>query len=120
MEAAMTTEMRVGEDDLHFGWYIPTSGDTSAFGVPEASIPPDLDMFTRVARAVENAGIEFALVPVVVSCYEAWISCAMMSARTERLKMLVGLYLAATDCQDGVDLRSAEQGARLRQSDCRR
>jgi alkanesulfonate monooxygenase len=46
-------------------------------------------MFTRVARAVENAGIEFALVPVVVSCYEAWISCAMMSARTERLKMLV-------------------------------
>lgn len=85
----MATEASVLEDDLHFGWYIPTSGDTSAFGVPEASIAPDLDMFTRVARAVENAGIEFALVPVVVSCYEAWISCAMMSARTERLKMLV-------------------------------
>jgi alkanesulfonate monooxygenase SsuD/methylene tetrahydromethanopterin reductase-like flavin-dependent oxidoreductase (luciferase family) len=40
-------------------------------------------------RRVKNAGIEFALMPVVVSCYEAWISCAMMSARTERLKMLV-------------------------------
>jgi alkanesulfonate monooxygenase len=85
----MATDTRIGEDDLHFGWYIPTSGDTSAMGVPEANIPPDLDMFTRVARAVENAGIEFALVPVVVSCYEAWISCAMISAKTERLKMLV-------------------------------
>jgi alkanesulfonate monooxygenase len=84
----MLTKTDVGAD-LHFGWFIPTSGDTSAIGLPEAGIPPSLDMFTRVAKSVESAGFEYALVPVVPSCYEAWISCAMVAAKTDRLKMLV-------------------------------
>jgi alkanesulfonate monooxygenase len=46
-------------------------------------------MFLRVARAAEDAGFEYALVPVAPACYEAWIACAMVSARVERLKMLV-------------------------------
>jgi alkanesulfonate monooxygenase len=68
---------------------VPTAGDTSAFGVPGASIPPSLDHFTAVARAAEGAGFEYALVPVQTRCYEAWVACSMISARTERLKMLV-------------------------------
>lgn len=76
---------------LRFGWFIPTAGDTTAYGVPEASIPPTLEYFTRVARSAEAAGFEYALVPVQTMCYEAWVTCAMLAARTERLKMLVAI-----------------------------
>lgn len=74
---------------IRFGWFIPTYGDSSTIGDPSNHKPPNLDLFTRVAQAAEAAGFEYALVPVAPECYEAWISCAMVSARTERLKMLV-------------------------------
>ena len=48
-----------------------------------------MEMFDRVALAAEAAGFEYALVPVTPTCWEAWISTAMMSARTKKLKMLV-------------------------------
>lgn len=59
------------QEQLHFGWFIPTSGDTTAFGVPSATIPPSLDHFVRVAAAAERAGFEYALVPVQTACWEA-------------------------------------------------
>jgi alkanesulfonate monooxygenase len=76
-------------DALRFGWFIPTSGDTTAIGDPAATIPPDIDHFVRVARTAEAAGFEYALVPVQTACFEAWVTCAMLSAHTQRLKMLV-------------------------------
>ncbi|WP_371795107.1 LLM class flavin-dependent oxidoreductase [Streptomyces sp. NBC_01718] len=76
-------------DDLHFGWFIPTMGDTSAFGDPSARIEPSMDMFVRIAQAAERAGMEYALVPVMTECYEAWITCAMIAARTQSLTLLV-------------------------------
>lgn len=77
------------DDALRFGWFIPTYGDSSTIGDPANHESPSLELFERVARSAENAGFEYALVPVATECYEAWISCAMMAARTERLKMLV-------------------------------
>ena len=76
---------------LRFGWFIPTYGDstTLAAGSPEDRIPPGMDLFLDVAEAAEDAGFEYALVPVAVGCYEAWISCAMIAARTKKLKPLV-------------------------------
>ncbi len=74
---------------IRFGWFIPTYGDSSTIGDPANHMPPSMELFERVARAAETAGFEYALVPVATECYEAWISCAMMSAQTERLKMLV-------------------------------
>ncbi|MGI8927183.1 MAG: LLM class flavin-dependent oxidoreductase [Tepidiformaceae bacterium] len=74
---------------LRFGWYIPTHGDGRTVADPATFIPPDMDLFMRVAHAAEDAGFEYALVPVAPGCYEAWISTAMMSAKTERLTMLV-------------------------------
>ena len=74
---------------LRFGWFIPTSGDTGAFGVPEETYTPSLEHFVTVARAAEEAGFEYALVPVQTFCYEAWVTCAMISAQTEKLTMLV-------------------------------
>ena len=76
---------------LRFGWFIPTAGDTRAFGNDAASIPPSLDHFTKVAQAAESAGFEYALVPVQTMCYEAWVTCSMIAARTERLKPLVAV-----------------------------
>jgi alkanesulfonate monooxygenase len=82
-------ESQAMDDRLRFGWYIPTHGDGRTVGDPATFIPPDMDLFMRVALAAERAGFEYALVPVATGCYEAWISTAMMSAKTTKLKMLV-------------------------------
>lgn len=74
---------------IRFGWYIPTHGDLNRFGEPREIYPASMEMFDRVAHAAEDAGFEYALVPVTPTCWEAWISTAMMSARTRKLKMLV-------------------------------
>ena len=87
-----TAVIEVKMDDvaprLRFGWFIPTAGDSMSLA-RGAEIPPSLEMFERVARAAEAAGFEYALVPVQTHCYEAWVTCAMVAARTERLTMLV-------------------------------
>jgi alkanesulfonate monooxygenase len=75
--------------NLHFGWFIPTYGDSAAFGDVESMEPPGMDLFLRVARAAERSGFEYALVPVNPACWEAFIACAMVAAKSERLKMLV-------------------------------
>ena len=81
----MTTSMQ----QIRFGWYIPTHGDLTNFADPDQFIPASMEMFERVALAAEAAGFEYALVPVTPTCWEAWISTAMMSAKTTKLKMLV-------------------------------
>ncbi len=77
------------DSPIRFGWYIPTHGDLTNFADPHEFIPASMEMFDRVALAAEAAGFEYALVPVTPTCWEAWISTAMMSARTTKLKMLV-------------------------------
>ncbi|MDZ7729721.1 MAG: LLM class flavin-dependent oxidoreductase [Dehalococcoidia bacterium] len=74
---------------LRFGWFIPTYGDSPRIGDNTDYRPPSLDMFVRVARAAEDAGFDYALVPVADVCWEAWISCSMISAQTSKIKMLV-------------------------------
>ncbi|MBV8394305.1 MAG: LLM class flavin-dependent oxidoreductase [Alphaproteobacteria bacterium] len=74
---------------LEFGWFLPTAGDTTAYGVASAGIAPSLDLFDRVTRAAETAGFEYMLVPVQTACWEAWISSAMMVARSSSIRMLV-------------------------------
>ena len=74
---------------LEFGWFLPTAGDTTAYGVPESQIPSSLDMFDRVLHAAEAAGFEYMLVPVNTACWEAWITSAMMVARSKTMRMLV-------------------------------
>jgi alkanesulfonate monooxygenase len=74
---------------LHFGWFIPTSGDTRVFGDRSEAEPPSMQLFSEVARAAEAAGFEFALVPIEVGCWEAWVTCSMIAAQTERLTPLV-------------------------------
>jgi hypothetical protein len=49
---------------LEFGWYLPTHGDTTAYGLMEAQIPGSPELCDRVVQAAEAAGFEYLLIPV--------------------------------------------------------
>jgi hypothetical protein len=49
---------------LEFGWFLPTSGDSTAFGDPSASVQIDPEHILRVVTASEGAGFEYLLIPV--------------------------------------------------------
>jgi alkanesulfonate monooxygenase len=74
---------------LEFGWFLPTAGDTTAYGLASAQVAPSLPMFDRVVAAAEAAGFEYMLVPVQTACWEAWISSALMVGRSQSIRMLV-------------------------------
>ena len=38
---------------LEFGWYLPTHGDTTAYGLPEAQVPGSAELCDRVVQAAE-------------------------------------------------------------------
>ena len=74
---------------LEFGWFLPTAGDTTAYGLASAQVTPSLPLFDRVVEAAEAAGFEYMLVPVQTACWEAWISSAMMVARSKSIRRRV-------------------------------
>lgn len=71
------------------GWFIPTAGDTTRLGEDPTEIPPGLDHFVAVARAAEVAGFAYVLVPVQTACWDAYVTCSFVAARTERIAMLL-------------------------------
>lgn len=77
--------------EIEFGWFIPTWGDTSAFGVSEKETAPSMELFYGVARAAEDAGFKYLLVPVQTNCWDAFVTCAMVAARTEKISPLVAV-----------------------------
>jgi alkanesulfonate monooxygenase len=74
---------------LEFGWFLPTAGDTTAYGLASAQVPQSLPLFDRIVAAAEAAGFEYMLVPVQTACWEAWITSAMMVGRSRSIRMLV-------------------------------
>ncbi|WP_045875895.1 LLM class flavin-dependent oxidoreductase [Pseudofrankia sp. DC12] len=84
--------------ELNFHWFLPTNGGDgrhivggghgtvveSAGGRP-ASVP----YLGQVARAAEQLGFDAALTPAGAWCEDAWITTAMLSQVSERLKFLV-------------------------------
>jgi alkanesulfonate monooxygenase len=74
--------------NLEFGWFIPTRGDTDDYGEP-LKIAAGLEMFDRVSVAAERAGFEYMLVPVGHQCWDAWMTGAMMTRKTMTLRMLI-------------------------------
>ncbi len=74
---------------LEFGWFLPTSGDTTAYADRGANVPPSLDMFDRVVAAAEAAGFEYMLVPVASACWDAYVTSAMVLGRARSIRMLV-------------------------------
>lgn len=95
---------------LKFHWFLPTNGGDGRHVVGgghgvnpgQAGRPADVAYLTQVARAAEDNGFEAALTPTGAWCEDAWLTTAMLSRTSERLKFLVALrpglvapYLAA-------------------------
>lgn len=74
---------------IDFGWFLPTMGDTEKIGPPTR--PATADYLTQVARAAEDAGFVFALVPVGTTCEDAWLASSVVAGRTDKLKFLVAM-----------------------------
>src|SRR5689334_24348839 len=74
---------------LEFGWYLPTHGDTTAYGLMEAQVPGSVELCERVVQAAEDAGFDYLLIPVGSVCWEAWITGAFMAARSNKIKPLI-------------------------------
>ncbi|AJE84212.1 alkanesulfonate monooxygenase [Streptomyces albus] len=83
---------------LTFHWFLPTYGDSrhvvgGGHGLPAGSAggqrPATLGYLTQIARAAEQLGFEGALTPTGAWCEDAWLTTAMLSQQTERLKFLV-------------------------------
>jgi alkanesulfonate monooxygenase len=74
---------------IDFGWFLPTMGDAEKIGPPTR--PATADYLVQVAKAAEDAGFVFALVPVGITCMDAWLASTLVAARTDRLKFLVAM-----------------------------
>jgi len=77
------------EMTIDFGWFLPTMGDAEVIGPPTREATADY--LVEVARAAEDAGFSFALVPVGTTCHDAWLSSSIVAGRTEKLKFLVAM-----------------------------
>jgi alkanesulfonate monooxygenase len=81
--------MREPRTRLTFGWYLPSHGDTTAFGNPSARIPASPQLFDEVVKAVDEAGYHYMLIPVSSICWEAGVLGAYYIARTQHVAPLI-------------------------------
>jgi len=77
------------ENKVEFGWFLPTAGDTTAYGVPEADVDVTPEYLGRVAAVAEKAGFEYLLIPVDRACWEAYITGAFIAANTSKIAPLI-------------------------------
>jgi alkanesulfonate monooxygenase len=83
---------------MDFHWFLPTNGDSrdivgGGHGVPAGSAggvrPLTIGYLGQIARSAEQLGFVGALTPTGAWCEDAWLTTAMLSEVTERLKFLV-------------------------------
>ncbi|MEU9129700.1 LLM class flavin-dependent oxidoreductase [Kitasatospora sp. NPDC048540] len=79
-------------------WFLPTTGDSrhvvggghgSTPGTAGADRPPTIAYLGQIARSAEQLGFAGALTPTGPWCEDAWLTTAMLTQVTERLKFLV-------------------------------
>jgi alkanesulfonate monooxygenase len=88
--------MSAAAESIRLHWFLPTQGDgrrlveeprpAGRAGGPRAAT---LGYLTQVALAAEELGFEGALTPTGLWCEDAWVTTAMLSQRTERLKFMI-------------------------------
>jgi alkanesulfonate monooxygenase len=83
-------------DPLRFHWFLPTQGDGRRLieqarrpGIAGGPRNASLGYLTQVALAAEGLGFEGALTPTGLWCDDAWVTTAMLSQLTERLRFMV-------------------------------
>src|SRR5271154_2784567 len=83
---------------LPFHWFLPTNGDGRdivggghgvATGAGGAIRTPSVKYLGQIARSAEQLGFVGALTPTGAWCEDAWLTTAMLTEVTERLKFLV-------------------------------
>ncbi len=83
---------------LTFHWFLPTNGDSrhvvgGGHGTPATAFGrdrrPTVAYLGQIARAAEDLGFVGALTPTGAWCEDAWLTTAMVSQVSERLKFLV-------------------------------
>ncbi|MFJ4091671.1 LLM class flavin-dependent oxidoreductase [Kitasatospora sp. NPDC089913] len=79
-------------------WFLPTTGDSrhvvggghgSTPGTAGTDRPPSVAYLGQIARSAEQLGFTGALTPTGAWCEDAWLTTAMLTRETERLKYLV-------------------------------
>jgi alkanesulfonate monooxygenase len=95
---------------LTFHWFLPTNGGDGrqvvggghGLSAGPSGRPASVPYLGQVARGAEQLGFDAALTPAGAWCEDAWLSTAMLSQVSERLKFLVAFrpglvspYLAA-------------------------
>jgi alkanesulfonate monooxygenase len=93
-DASLTADTT--DTQLAFHWFLPTQGDgrrlieeARPLGVAGRPRPASLGYLTQVALAAEELGFDGALTPTGLWCDDAWVTTAMLSQRTERLKFMI-------------------------------
>ena len=82
---------------LKFHWFLPTNGGDGrhvvggghGLAAGSSGRPGDVAYLTMVARAAEENGFEAALTPAGAWCEDAWLTTAILSQTSARLKFLV-------------------------------
>ncbi|MFI0735413.1 LLM class flavin-dependent oxidoreductase [Streptomyces sp. NPDC021225] len=110
---------------LTFHWFLPTNGDSrhvvgGGHGTPVTEAggdrPPTVGYLSQIARAAEDLGFVGALTPTGAWCEDAWLTTAMVSQRTERLKFLVAFrpgFLSPTFAAQMASTYQRHTGGRL-------
>lgn len=78
------------KQQVEVGWFIPTTGDGEFIGIPPQR-PDSPEYLTEVAKAAENAGYEFVLIPTGGDCWDGFVVGTWIAAHTTKLKSLVAL-----------------------------
>ena len=81
----------MSSDGLTFGWFLPTSGDSTCLGDPNARIPQNTDLFDDIVREVDEGGFKYLLMPVNATCWEATVVASYYAARTRNVAPLIAL-----------------------------
>lgn len=84
---------------LSFHWFLPTNGGDSrgivggghGLSAEAAGRPASVPYLGQVARSAEQLGFDAALTPTGAWCQDAWVTTAMLSSLSERLRFLIAL-----------------------------
>ncbi|MFJ9519836.1 LLM class flavin-dependent oxidoreductase [Kitasatospora sp. NPDC101801] len=107
-------------------WFLPTTGDSrqivggghgSTPGSAGGDRPPTVGYLGQIARTAEQLGFAGALTPTGAWCEDAWLTTAMLTQVTERLKFLVafrpGLLSPTLAAQMAASYQNQSQGRLL-------
>lgn len=83
--------------DLTFGWYLPTHGDTTAFGDPAATLPQSAELFDAVVEATDRGGYHYMLLPVTPVCWDAYVLASYYVAKTRHMAPLIAIRAGYTN-----------------------